>query len=142
MRTNFIQYRSAMGQSPDPKLIDETLEYILTKARDQDVVYFFGGLNKNSKDHRIVVEFFKKNYDAFYKRFEGNFMLRYLVEYTFVGLSAERDYQDTVEFFKDKDTSKYSQALAQVLESIRAKIAWVDRSTGDLREWLEKWEKL
>jgi hypothetical protein len=53
-----------MGQSPDPKLIDETLEYILTKARDQDVVYFFGGLNKNSKDHRIVVEFFKKNYDA------------------------------------------------------------------------------
>jgi hypothetical protein len=56
-------------------------------------------------------------------------MLRYLVEYTFVGLSAERDYQDTVEFFKDKDTSKYSQALAQVLDSIRAKIAWVDVSS-------------
>jgi aminopeptidase 2 len=60
-----------------------------------------------------------------HKRFEGNFMLRYLVEYTFTGLSAEKDYQDVVEFFKDKDTSKYSQALAQALETIRAKIGWI-----------------
>jgi aminopeptidase 2 len=55
-------------------------------------------------------------------------VLRYLVEYTFAGLSAEKDYQDIVEFFKDKDTSKYSQALAQTLESIRAKTAWIDVS--------------
>jgi|ERR1700692_568121 len=53
-------------------------------------------------------------------------MLRYLVEYTFAGLSGEKDYQDIVKFFKDKDTSKYSQALAQALESIRAKIGWID----------------
>jgi aminopeptidase 2 len=55
-------------------------------------------------------------------------MLRYFVEYTFSGLSAEEDYQDIVKFFEDKHTSKYSQALAQALESIRAKIAWVDVS--------------
>lgn len=52
-----------MGYSPNLKLIDETLEYIMTKARDQDVVYFFTGLSQN-KDRRILVEFFKKNYDA------------------------------------------------------------------------------
>lgn len=132
-----------MGYSPDLKLTDETLEYIMMKARDQDVIYFFGGLCHN-KDRRILVEFLKKNYDTvrviskvnvfgganrwrlqLQKRFEGNFMLRYLVEYTFTGLSAEKDYKDIVEFFKDKDTSKYSQALAQALESIRSKIAWI-----------------
>jgi aminopeptidase 2 len=53
-------------------------------------------------------------------------MLRYLVQDTFTDLSSEKDYQDTVEFFKDKDTSKYNQSLAQALESIRAKIAWID----------------
>lgn len=131
----------AMGSSLDLKLIDETLEYIMTKSRDQDVIYFFSGLSRNPKDRRILVEFFKKNYDALYIRFEGNFMLRYLIEYSFTGLSAEKDYQDIVEFFKDKDTSKYSQALAQVLESIRTKISWIDRSTDDMRKWLEKWER-
>jgi aminopeptidase 2 len=53
-----------MGNSRDPKLIDETLEYIVTKARDQDVIYFVSGLSKNPKDRRIAAEFLKKNYDA------------------------------------------------------------------------------
>lgn len=53
-----------MCDSRDPKLINETLEYIMTKARDQDVLYFFAGLGRNALDRRIVVEFFKNNYDA------------------------------------------------------------------------------
>jgi aminopeptidase 2 len=52
-----------MGNTLDPKLIDKTLEYIMTKARDQDLPYFFSGLSQN-KDHRIVGKFFKQNYDA------------------------------------------------------------------------------
>jgi len=51
-----------MGNTLDPKLIDETLEYIMTKARDQDLLYFFSGLSQN-KDHRVVGRFFKQNYD-------------------------------------------------------------------------------
>jgi aminopeptidase 2 len=53
-------------------------------------------------------------------------MMRYLVQRTFSGLSSEKDYQEIVEFFKDKDTSKYNLALAQVLDTIRAKIAWLE----------------
>lgn len=53
-------------------------------------------------------------------------MMRYLVQRTFSGLSTEKDYQEIVEFFKDKDTSKYNLALAQVLDTIRAKIAWLE----------------
>ena len=56
--------RFAMGSSPDLQLINETLGYIMTKSRDQDVIYFFAGLSRNNKDRRIVVEFFKNNYDA------------------------------------------------------------------------------
>jgi len=134
-----ISAMAAMGNTLDPKLIDETLEYIMTKARDQDLPYFFSGLSQN-KDHRIVGKFFKQNYDAIYKRLEGNFMLKNLVQYSFTDLSAEKDYQDTVEFFKDKETSKYNQSLAQALETIKAKTAWVERSTNEMGEWLTKWE--
>ena len=59
-----MSYRYAMCDSRDPKLIYETLEYIMTRARDQDVLYFFAGLGRNTLDRRIVVEFFKNNYDA------------------------------------------------------------------------------
>jgi len=131
----------AMGATQDLKLIDETLEYITTKVRDQDVVNVFSGLAENHKARRILIDFYKKNYDVLYKRFEGNSMMRYLVQRTFSGLSSEKDYQEIVEFFKDKDTSKYNLALAQVLDTIRAKIAWLERSTEDLEEWLSKWEQ-
>lgn len=53
-----------MGATQDLKLIDETLEYILTKVRDQDVVNVFSGLAANYKSRRILVEFFKRNYDG------------------------------------------------------------------------------
>lgn len=53
-------------------------------------------------------------------------MMRYLVQRTFSGLSTEKDYQEIVEFFKDKDTSKYNLALAQALDTIRAKIVWLE----------------
>jgi aminopeptidase 2 len=52
-------------------------------------------------------------------------MLKDLVTYTFSDLSGEKDYRDTEEFFKDKETSKYNQSLAQALETIQAKRAWV-----------------
>lgn len=53
-----------MGATQDLKLIDETLDYIMTKVRDQDVVNVFSGLAENYKARRILVEFFKKNYDV------------------------------------------------------------------------------
>jgi aminopeptidase 2 len=131
----------AIGAAQDLSLIDETLDYITTKVRDQDVVNVFSGLSGNFKTRRILVEFFKKNYDVLQKRFEGNFMMRYLIQRTFGGLSTEKDYEDIVEFFKDKNTAKYNMALAQTLDTIRAKIAWIERSTADIEEWLGKRER-
>lgn len=53
-------------------------------------------------------------------------MMRYLVQRTFSGLSTEKDYEEIEEFFKDKDTAKYNLALAQALDTIQAKIAWLE----------------
>jgi len=129
---------SAMGATEDPELMKETFQFILNRARDQDVVYFFRGLSVNSTARRPVFEFFKNEYDKLYKRFEANFMLKSLVEMSVGPLSTEKDYAEVVEFFKDKDTSKYSLGLAQSLDSIRAKAAFIKRSSDDLAEWFAK----
>lgn len=60
----FYTFRAALGANPDRRLIDETFEYIMTKARDQDVIYYYGGLGNNPKARKLVAEFFKDNYDA------------------------------------------------------------------------------
>jgi len=131
----------AMGRTEDPVLLDQTFSYILTKSRDQDVIYFFRGLQSNLYARRKLAEFFKDNYDYFMKRFEGNFTLQSLVSSSFGTLSTAEDYERTELFFKDKDTSKYNMTLAQALETIRTRTAYIERSLDDLNKWLKAWEK-
>ncbi|KAJ7667400.1 leucyl aminopeptidase [Mycena rosella] len=133
---------AAVGFIQDSDLIDELLSYILTKARDQDAVSFcYNGLASNPVTRQRLPAFFKDNYDAFSKRFATNSMLKYLVEACFGELSTQKDYDETEEFFKDKDTTRYSMALAQALETIRTRIVYIERSRDDLSDWLSKWEE-
>ena len=64
----FYIFRAALGANPDRNLIDETFEYIMTKARDQDVIYYYRGLGDNPKARKLAAEFFKENYDAVRER--------------------------------------------------------------------------
>lgn len=41
-----------------------------------------------------------------------------------------------MKFFKDKDTSKFNMSLAQVEDGIRARAGIIERSSGELWEWL------
>lgn len=52
-----------MSAANDPSLIDETLQYMLTSARDQDAVYYFFALSTNRKSRRLLAKFFQDNYD-------------------------------------------------------------------------------
>ncbi|KAJ7343676.1 leucyl aminopeptidase [Mycena albidolilacea] len=131
----------AMGSTRDPALLDETFSYILTKSRDQDITYSFRGLQANTHARRRLAAFFKENYDSLMTRFEGNFTMKHLVSISFGALSTKKDVESIEAFFKDKDTSKYNMALAQMLETIRTRVAYIERSFNDLNDWLAKWEK-
>ncbi|KAJ7276716.1 hypothetical protein C8J57DRAFT_1310192 [Mycena rebaudengoi] len=121
----------AIGSTENLGLIQELFSYILTKARDQDVNNFCRGLRSN---------FFKDNYETFSKRFSTSAKMRYMVEACFP-LSTQADYEDIKEFFKDNDTSRYSMALAQALDRIQTRIAFIERSVEDLSDWLTEWKK-
>ncbi|KAF7304688.1 Aminopeptidase [Mycena kentingensis (nom. inval.)] len=132
---------SAMTSTRNAELLEKTFSCIMNKSRDQDFIYFFRGLQSNAYARHKVAEFFKANYDALMKRFEGNFTLKYLVPPSFGGLSNEKDLADTEAFFQNRDNSKYSMALAQTLENIRTKIAYIARSKSDVESWLAAWDK-
>ncbi|RXW20987.1 hypothetical protein EST38_g4846 [Candolleomyces aberdarensis] len=131
----------ALGNAQKPELIKRTFGLISTKARDQDITEYFAGLAANFKTRKLLFDYFRDHYTELFKRLEGNFTMQYLVEYSMDFLSTQKDLQITEDFFKDKDTSKYNQSLNQTLDAIRAKIAYIDRSTADLEEWLGEWER-
>lgn len=133
-----IAAMTALGATEVPELMHQTLASIGTKCRDQDIMYFFRGLASNFKTRRLLSKYFQDEYDTLYKRFEGNFTLRYLVSISLDFYATEKDYKEIAEFFKDKDTSKYVQALGQTLDSIRAKTRYVERSSGDVKSWMIK----
>ncbi|KAF8921527.1 leucyl aminopeptidase [Mucidula mucida] len=113
----------ALGQTQDPALIQETFDYLLTSSRDQDFVYFLRGLSSNFKSRRQTAQVFKDNY----------------AQGSFTALSTQKDYDETKSFFQDKDVSKFNLSLAQTLDTIGARIAYLERSSDDLGSWLKEW---
>jgi aminopeptidase 2 len=129
---------AGMCSTPDPALLEETTQFITNKSRDQDIVYFFAYLAGNFKARRTLTKYVEDQYDGLYKRFEGNFTLGSLIKYSTSFYSSQKDLAAIEAYYKDKDISKYDQSLAQAKDSIRARSAYVERSTEDLTEWLSK----
>lgn len=53
----------AMGGSKDLELLQETLDFISKKARDQDMFYYFNAISNNFKGRRLLTKYFQDNYD-------------------------------------------------------------------------------
>lgn len=54
-----------MGATRDPGLLKRTLDFIKTKARDQDIIYYFRGLSFfNLKMRKALVDYFKDQYEV------------------------------------------------------------------------------
>ncbi|KIP12371.1 hypothetical protein PHLGIDRAFT_32955 [Phlebiopsis gigantea 11061_1 CR5-6] len=128
----------AMTATDDLELREKTWEYIMTKSRNQNLSSFFRGLQTNYDARRFLAQKFKENFDTLLDRLAGTFGLKYLVAASFNALTTDKDYEETVEFFKGRDTSFYKLTLEQALDNIKTKSAWIKRCTDDLREWLEQ----
>ncbi|THH32969.1 hypothetical protein EUX98_g1220 [Antrodiella citrinella] len=132
-----IAAMQAMCAIQSDELAEETFDHILTKARDQDLIYMFAGFRTNDKYAKFSARKFRENYDGFAKRLSGNFGLANIVQYSHDILSTKEDYEEISAFYKTKDTSKFSMALQQTYDTILARAAWIERSTADVSEWLD-----
>ncbi|KAF9077341.1 leucyl aminopeptidase [Rhodocollybia butyracea] len=139
--TEQIAAIKAMCSVNDTKLGASTIEYMSTKARDQDVMQFIWGLMKNLRMKRQYIKHLKENYDAIYEKFKDGFGISGVIQ-TFGLLTTKEDYEDTKAFFADgKDISRYALSVPQVLDSIQESIVYIENSTDDLLDWLESWKK-
>ncbi|KAJ7031993.1 leucyl aminopeptidase [Mycena alexandri] len=136
-----ISAMKALCCADDPELTTETLHFILSGVRDQDIFYFIDSLARNIKTRRGVALFFLDNFDEIHERFKDGFGMADLLQVAFSSLSSEGDRDWLATFFKDKDTSKFDLPLSQILDSIKANSACITRSSKDLIAWLDGWSR-
>ncbi|RPD63715.1 hypothetical protein L227DRAFT_496652 [Lentinus tigrinus ALCF2SS1-6] len=128
----------ALGATQDLTLAEATFQFMAGEARDQDVLFIARGLQNNFKTRKFLARRTKEEFDRLEKKYSGTFSMVRWIERSFQLLSSEEDYQETVAFFKDRDTSQYDMTLKQTLDNIRARAAWIKRSTEELVQWLEQ----
>ncbi|KZO98207.1 hypothetical protein CALVIDRAFT_526105 [Calocera viscosa TUFC12733] len=128
---------TALCRAQNSVLIKKTFDLILSEeVKLQDYIYFFMGCALNPYSRRDLWMYLQAHLDTISKKLEGGFMLGNLVQISFDYLSSVEDVGAVEEFFRDKDTSNYGQLLAQSLDTVRSKAAWLERSRDEVREWL------
>lgn len=53
-----------MSATYEFELLERTFNFIETKSRDQDLIYYFRGLSSNLKMRKSLTEYFKEKYDV------------------------------------------------------------------------------
>ncbi|KAH9921040.1 leucyl aminopeptidase [Fomitopsis serialis] len=130
-----IAARRALARTQDLDIAKDTWKFMMEDVRTQDLYYMVGTLGVNPSTRRFLAEQFKADYELLDKKFEGNYGFQDIVAISFRNLSADKDYEETAQFFKDRNTEKYKMKLDQTLEDIQVRSAWVKRSTEDIRKW-------
>ncbi|TIA89691.1 hypothetical protein E3P99_01933 [Wallemia hederae] len=128
----------ALGSTRDEALINKTFDYIEHGFKNQDLMYPFVALRNNPVSRRKLWQYTKDNLEKLEKRLEGNFSLGRLISFSFDGLAQPNDVQEVEDFFKHRDTSKYSSSLNQGLDAVKGNSQWLARDKGDVEQWLEK----
>lgn len=128
-----------LGRTPDAdlraKLLDLTLQSDVIKQ--QDMLYAMVGLTAERDSGLQLWHWFTANWDKICKMLPpGLSMLGSAVSVSIRGLSTQAERSAVADFFKDKDTAGFDQALAQSLESLDSRIAWVERDTKAIQEWI------
>ncbi|KAJ7468068.1 leucyl aminopeptidase [Mycena latifolia] len=136
-----ISAMQALCAADDLGLTNETFRFILSGVRDQDIMYFIGGLAQNIKTRRLAATFFMDNFEEMHERFKDGFGMADLLQLALSTLSTEDDRAHLVTFFKDRDTSKFELPLSQVLDSIEGNSTCVERCSENLLAWLEDWNQ-
>lgn len=65
-------------------------------------------------------------------------MLGSVVQIVTNNFTSKEAIEDIQKFFGERSTKGFDQGLAQSLDGIRAKVAWLERDREDVMVWLEK----
>lgn len=109
------------------------------EVKDQDIYMPASGLRTHPEGIEALFTWMTSNWDALYKKLPPALsMLGSMVNICTSGFTTKEQLERVEKFFADKNTNGFDKSLAQSLDAIRSKIAWVDRDRGDVAGWVKE----
>jgi len=132
----------SLGRAKDPELIKRTLALPFGgEVKEQDIYMPVGALRTHPDGIEALYNWMTENWDELARRLPaGLSMLGSMVSICTSSFSSQADIDRINKFFEGKSTKGFDQSLAQSLDSIKAKSAWLDRDREDVKQWVEAYE--
>jgi aminopeptidase 2 len=97
------------------------------------------GVRSHPEGIEALFTWLTENWTELYKRLSGNPpILGSMVTLCTVSFAKQEQLDRVEAFFKDIDTKAFIQPLSQSKDSIRSKIAWLDRDRADVAAWVKE----
>ncbi|KAL6409753.1 aminopeptidase [Ilyonectria robusta] len=128
----------SLGFAEDPKLIQRSLDYALSKdVKTQDLYMPISGLRAHKAGIIALWSWVQENWDVITKRLPpGMTLLGDIVAMSTSSFTKEEQVADVRRFFSEKGTKGFDLELAQSLDTIKAKQNWLSRDKEDVQQWL------
>lgn len=105
------------------------------EVRSQDTVFVIMSVGLSKKGRELAWQYLKDNWDMFYDRYQGGFLLNRLVKIT-ENFASEERAKEIESFFKEKNSSGIERAIQQSVESVRLNSAWLERDSEAIKAYL------
>eukprot|EP01099_Mayorella_cantabrigiensis_P001467 TRINITY_DN1642_c0_g1_i1.p1 TRINITY_DN1642_c0_g1~~TRINITY_DN1642_c0_g1_i1.p1 ORF type:complete len:591 (+),score=144.75 TRINITY_DN1642_c0_g1_i1:265-2037(+) len=128
----------SLGAAPTEELLKRTLDFAMTdKVRAQDMIAVIDtvALNRNN-GAELAWKFFTENHEEFFLRYKGFLLCRLLTVVTSHTTNREQ-LQKIKEWFQDRTQPGIARTLAQSYEAVERNIAWLERESTKIEEWLK-----
>ncbi|RDW77149.1 hypothetical protein BP6252_05202 [Coleophoma cylindrospora] len=129
----------SLGRAKDPELIKRTLTLPFGgEVKEQDIYLPIASLRTHPEGIEAVYDWMTVNWDELTRRLPaGLSMLGTMVSICTSSFTSEAALQKIEKFFADRSTKGFDKGLAQSLDAIRAKSAWLSRDRDDVKSWVE-----
>lgn len=109
------------------------------EVKEQDVYLPIAALRSHPAGIEALFDWMTTNWDELCKRFPaGLSMLGTIVTLCTNGFTSKEQMARVEKFFGDKSTKGFDQGLAQSLDAIRAKHAWIVRDRAVVEGWVRE----
>ncbi|KAH7131928.1 peptidase family M1-domain-containing protein [Dendryphion nanum] len=130
----------SLGRAKDPELIKRTLAMALSDdVKGQDIYLPLSSLRTHPEGIEVLWSWVQENWTELEKRLPPSLsMLSSVVSIATSSFTHREHIEDIQKFFEDKSTKGFDKALAQSCDAIRAKAAWIERDSEDVKTWLQE----
>jgi len=129
----------ALGRAKSPNLIKRTLDLSLSEhVKAQDIYLPISSLRTHPEGIQALWVWMKDNWSELEKKLPPSLSMLSSVVAISTSSFTKRDHIKEIEaFFADKSTKGFDKALAQSIDAISAKAAWIERDSQDVKTWLK-----